>query len=117
MINRPACLSCFLVLTVLIVLSSPGGLSARQGGSNSQNPNSATENKANKHYLAAKDALKNGNLDSALSELSAAAALAPSNSVIWYNVAVVESKKNRPDAALQHLKKAMRLGLPSDLKD
>jgi tetratricopeptide (TPR) repeat protein len=106
-----------LIVAVLIGLSAPASPSAYPGRSNSQNPSSTIENKAKQHYLAAKEALANGDLDSALNELNAAAALAPGNAVIWYNVAVVESKKNNPDAAMQHLRKAIRLGLPSDLKD
>lgn len=48
-------------------------------------------------------------------ELTTASTLAPRNALIWYNLAVVESKKGDPAPALEHLKKAESLGLPKNL--
>jgi hypothetical protein len=73
---------------------------------------SANDGGAKKHYLVALEALKKNDLPVALDELKQAAALAPSNALIWYNIAVVESKKGDSKAALEHLHKATSLGLP-----
>jgi hypothetical protein len=74
-------------------------------------------NDARKHYLIALEALKNNDLPIALTELNQAAALAPDNALIWYNIAIVESRKGEPKAALDHLHKAEGLGLPASRKN
>jgi tetratricopeptide (TPR) repeat protein len=63
------------------------------------------------------EAMKNNDLSIALDELKQAAGLAPSNALIWYNIAVVESKKGDSKAALEHLHKATSLGLPSSQQE
>jgi hypothetical protein len=74
------------------------------------------EKDAQKHYRLAVEALKNDDQVTALDELRTAAALAPSNGMIWYNIAVVESKRGDSSAALVHLHKAVVLGLPKNLE-
>jgi hypothetical protein len=75
------------------------------------------QREARKHYRTALEALKNDDWDIALKELNSAAELTPKNALIWYNVAVVESKKGDPGPALEHLRKAASLGLPKGMQD
>lgn len=70
------------------------------------------EKEAQKHYRIALVALENNDLSTAQQELKAAADLAPGRALIWYNLAVVESKKSDPVSALNDLQKAENLGLP-----
>jgi tetratricopeptide (TPR) repeat protein len=73
---------------------------------------SPPDKEARRHYLIALEALKNDDLTVALDELKQAATLAPNNALIWYNIAIVESKKGQPKSALDHLHKAQALGIP-----
>lgn len=75
------------------------------------------EKEAQKHYRVAVEALKNNDLETALRELNAASGLAPKNAMIWYNLAVVESKNGDSAPALEHLKKAETLKLPKNLQN
>lgn len=75
------------------------------------------EKEAQKHYRVAQEALKSNDLATAADELKTASTLAPNNALILYNLAVVESKRNDPDSALEHLHKAMSLGLPVAQQD
>jgi tetratricopeptide (TPR) repeat protein len=68
------------------------------------------------HYRVGKVALDNGDLEIALREFAEAARLAPDNGVMRYNLAVVQQKTSRPLEALAHLRAAIKLGLPDDLK-
>jgi len=110
MANRETLVRTFQLLVLLfwIFPTLLSGQTGTVGGS--------AESKAKQHYLAAVDALKANDLDAAERELNAAAALAPSNSVIWYNLAVVESRKNNSETALRHLQQAIKLGLPADVQ-
>lgn len=74
------------------------------------------EKEAQKHYLVAVEALKNNDLTTALRELKAAAELAPKKALIWYNLAVVESKTDDSAQAAKDLQKAESLGLPKNLQ-
>ena len=74
------------------------------------------EREAQKHYRIALEALKNNDLDIALQELNTAAEMAPKNALIWYNIAVVESKRGDGNSGLEHLQKANTLGLPRALR-
>jgi hypothetical protein len=74
------------------------------------------EKEAQKHYLIALEALKNNDLTTALQELNAAAKLAPKNALIWYNLAVVESKSGNANAALDDVQKASNFGLPNPIQ-
>jgi Tfp pilus assembly protein PilF len=75
------------------------------------------QKEAQKHYRIALEALKNNDFSTAADELIAASKLAPKNALIWYNLAVVESKKGDSASALQHLHKAQSLGLPKSVQD
>jgi tetratricopeptide (TPR) repeat protein len=80
-------------------------------------PLTPEEKEAQKHYRIAQEALKNNDLNTAADELKTAATLAPNNAVILYNLAVVESKKDDPKSALDHLHRATSLGLPENQQD
>lgn len=41
----------------------------------------------------------------------------PTMAVIWYNLAVVQSKEHRPSRAIGSLDEALKLGIPADVKD
>ena len=76
------------------------------------------QREAQKHYRIALEALKNNDLDIALQELNSAAELDPKNALIWYNIALVESKKgDSPQSALDHLQKSTSLGLPKTIRN
>jgi hypothetical protein len=75
------------------------------------------ETEAQKHYRIALEAIKNNDFTTASDELKTAADLAPRNALIWYNLAVVESKKGDSKPALDHLHKATSLGLPRTLQN
>jgi hypothetical protein len=80
-------------------------------------PLTSQEKEAQKHYRIALEAIKNNDFSVAADELKAAAELAPKNAVIWYNLAVVESKKGDSAPALEHLKRAENIGLPKALQN
>jgi tetratricopeptide (TPR) repeat protein len=75
------------------------------------------EREAQKHYRIAQEALKNNDLNTASDELKTAADLAPKNALIWYNLAIVESKKGESSTGLEHLQKAEVLGIPKSLQN
>jgi hypothetical protein len=75
------------------------------------------EKEAQKHYRIALEAIKNNDFATASDELKTAADLAPKNALIWYNLAVVESKKSESAPALEHLQKAESFGLPKSLRN
>jgi hypothetical protein len=74
------------------------------------------QREAQKHFRVADNAIKDGNLDVALDELKKAVALDGKNSYIWYDLAIVQSKKGLNQDALNSLNKAEELGLPVSLK-
>jgi hypothetical protein len=78
---------------------------------------SAEEREAKQHYKVAQEAMQHGDVDVALEELQKSAVLAPRNAIVWYNIAILESKKNEPKAAMDHLTKAQTLGLPPELQE
>ena len=107
-----------------VVLLFPSFLDYGQGVAPAQNketpntpPQNSVERDARKHYLVALEAIQNDDLAVATDELNRAAALAPGNALIWYNLAVVESKKGESKAALEHLHKATALGLPASQQE
>ena len=100
-----------------VAAQSPSQQSARQAKTVPSAALTPKEKEAQKHYRIALEALKNDDLATASDELTSAAELAPKNALIWYNLAVVESKKgDESPLALQHLQKANSLGLPSSVK-
>jgi len=76
----------------------------------------AGQEDAQKHYKTASLAIKDGDFDIALKELGQAAQLDPRNSLIWYNLAVVQSIKGMTPAALDSLDQALKVGLPANLR-
>ena len=93
------------LFTVAIVLFWAVAATALQGTDNAD---------AKLHYKVALIALEKNDLETALTELRRAAELAPSNPLVFYNLAVVYSKKAGMEAtALEYLQKARRLGLPA----
>jgi hypothetical protein len=80
-------------------------------------PLTPQEREAQKHYRVALEAIKNNDFSTAADELKAASGLAPKNALIWYNLAVVESKKGDAKSALEHLQKAESLGLPKSMQN
>jgi tetratricopeptide (TPR) repeat protein len=65
------------------------------------------------HDRVGRIALKDGDLTVAAHEFNEAARLTPSNAVVWYNLGVVESRRKNPKLAIEHLQRALRLGLPA----
>lgn len=88
-----------------------------QGRGQTSSGAAAQNAEADAHYRVALVAIKDGDLTIAARELAEAARLAPSNAKIWYNIGVVESKRSNPAAAVEHLKRALQLGLPADLTE
>jgi hypothetical protein len=68
---------------------------------------------AQRHYKVALEALGDNNLSIAAEELGRSAALAPSNALVRYYLASVQSRQNLPGPALDNLTRAMSLGLPT----
>ena len=112
----------------LVPGATPWGLGQPStAGSSGQTPKKPTsaqttaltpqEREAQKHYRVALEAIKNNDFSTAAGELKAASELAPKNALIWYNLAVVESKKGDSASALQHLQKAENLKLPKNLSN
>jgi hypothetical protein len=112
-----------LVATLLLLLGSHRVVaqSSQQTPKKSPSAQTATltpqEKEAQKHYRIALEAIKNNDFTTASDELKAAADLAPKNALIWYNLAVVESKKGDSTPALEHLQKAENLGLPKGVQN
>lgn len=117
-----------IAFAVLALDGSPWSLGqSSTAGSSGQTPKKSTsaqsptltpqEKEAQKHYRIALEAIKNNDFTTASDELKTAADLAPKNALIWYNLAVVESKKGDSKPALDHLQKAEGLGLPKNLRD
>jgi tetratricopeptide (TPR) repeat protein len=80
-----------------------------RGQSMSQSPG---EEEAQLHYKVAQIALKNKDLNGALEELRKAAELAPRNSLVQYDLAVVLKQQGVAQEGLDHLQLAIKLGLP-----
>lgn len=118
-----------VIAVAVLILSGPGlilGQSATAFSSGQTPKKSASqksaaltpqEKQAQKHYRIALEAIKNNDFSTASDELKTAADLAPKNALIWYNLAVVESKKGDSVPALEHLQKAEMLGLPKTLQN
>lgn len=79
---------------------------------------SPDEREAQKHYRISLEALKHDDFATAADELKIASELAPGNALIWYNLAVVDSKQgDSAQSALDHLQKATSLGLPKAMRN
>jgi FKBP-type peptidyl-prolyl cis-trans isomerase SlyD len=73
--------------------------------------------KARFHYRVGVKALENNDLQVARDEFQEAARLAPQNALIWFNVALVQSKLGATKEAREALDRATNLGLPKELKE
>jgi FKBP-type peptidyl-prolyl cis-trans isomerase len=105
-------------LTIMLLSGNSHAQESLKGaGGSPPTESSSNDREARKHYLVALEALKNSDLAEALSELKKAASLAPNRALIWYNIAVVESREGKVNEALDDLHKAERLGLPASQQD
>ena len=115
-----------VVLTVALRLSicsipaagqSTPQQSPKKAASAQSAPLTAQEKEAQKHYRVALEAIKNNDFSTAADELKSASELAPKNALIWYNLAVVESKNGESAPALEDLQKAEHIGLPKSMQN
>ena len=72
---------------------------------------------AQRHYRAGLAALEKNDLATAEDEMQAAAKLAPKNALIFYKLAVIQSKRDEWQPALKNIDAARKLGLPKKLED
>jgi tetratricopeptide (TPR) repeat protein len=72
---------------------------------------------AQRHYQAGLAALEKNDLAAAEEEMQAAAKLAPRNAVIFYKLAVIQSKRGEWEAGIKSISVAQKLGLPKKLED
>jgi hypothetical protein len=110
-----------MLFAILIALAtapiwSQSSSGAQKSGSHTAPALTPDQREAQKHFRVAEAAIKDGNLDAALDELKKAVELDGKNSFIWYDLALVQSKKNLDQDALNSLKMAQELGLSQKLK-
>ena len=72
---------------------------------------SAQMDDAKLHFGIAEAALKKGDLGVAAEEMELAVHLDPNNAVLWYNLAVVQSKQHQITKANKTLETAFKLGI------
>jgi tetratricopeptide (TPR) repeat protein len=89
-------------------LSGPGGGEVQQA---------AGADAAQRHYQAGLAALEKNDLAAAEEEMQAAAKLAPKDAMIFYKLAVIQSKRDEWRPALENIDAARKLGLPKNLED
>ena len=89
-------------------VSDSGGGAARQA---------ADADAAQRHYQAGLAALDKNDLAAAEEEMQVAAWLAPKNALIFYKLAVIQSKRSEWKPALKSIDSARDLGLPKNLED
>jgi len=121
-----------LYLQILLVIVSTAGLELRSepshvmagfertnisdsGGRAVQQ--TADAGAAQRHYQAGLAALEKNDLAAAEEEMQAAARLAPKDALIFYQLAVIQSKRDKWQPALKNIDVARKLGLPKNLKD
>jgi tetratricopeptide (TPR) repeat protein len=119
-------------LPILLVIISAAGLELRSqpnrvmaglertnisssGGGEAQKE--ADADAAQRHYQAGLAALEKNDLAAAEEEMQAAARLAPKNALIFYELAVIQSKRDKWQSALKNIDAARKLGLPKNLED
>jgi tetratricopeptide (TPR) repeat protein len=121
-----------LYLQLLLVMISAAGLelqsqpnhamvgsqrinvSDSEGGEAQQ---TADADAALRHYQAGLAALEKNDLAAAEEEMQAAARLAPKNALIFYKLAVIQSKRGEWEAGIKSISVAQKLGLPKKLQD
>jgi len=118
-------------LQILLVVISAAGLELRSqpnhvmAGFQRTNASSsvgggakqADADAAQRHYQAGLGALEKNDLATAEEEMQAAAKLAPRNALIFYKLAVIQSKRDEWQPALKNIDAARKLGLPKKLED
>ena len=121
-----------LYLSILLVIISTGGFELRSqpnrvmagfqrasvsdsGGGEVQQ--AADADVAQRHYQAGLAALEKNDLAAAEEEMQAAAQLAPKNAMIFYKLAVIQSKRGEWEAGIKSISVAQKLGLPKKLRD
>ena len=72
---------------------------------------------AQRRYRAGLAALEKGNLAAAEEEMQAAAKLAPKDAMIFYKLAVIQSKRGEREAGIKSVSVAQKLGLPKKLQE
>lgn len=89
-------------------VSDSGGGAAQQ---------TANADAAQRHYQAGLAALEKNDLAAAEEEMQAAAKLAPKNALIFYKLAVIQSKRGEREAGIKSVSVAQKLGLPKKLQE
>jgi hypothetical protein len=89
-------------------IGNPGGRAVQQ---------TAGADAAQRHYQAGLAALEKNDLAAAEEEMQAAAKLAPKDALIFYKLAVIQSKRDEWQPALKNIDAARKLGLPKNLED
>jgi hypothetical protein len=89
-------------------VSNSGGGEAQQA---------ADTDSAQRHYQAGLAALEKNDLAAAEEEMQAAAKLAPKDAMVFYQLAVIQSKREEWEAGIKSISVAQMLGLPKKLED
>jgi tetratricopeptide (TPR) repeat protein len=121
-----------LYLQILLVIVSAAGLELRgqvnhvmaglertnlSDSKIGESEQAAGADAAQRHYQAGLAALDKNDLAAAEEEMQTAARLAPKNALIFYKLAVIQSKREEWQPALKNLDAARKLGLPKRLED
>jgi hypothetical protein len=121
-----------LYLQILLVIIFTAGLELRSlanhvtvgfertnlsGAGAHKSQQTADADAAQRHYQAGLAALEKNDLAVAEEEMQAAARLAPKNTLIFYKLAVIQSKRDEWQAGIKSLDVAQKLGLPKELQD
>ena len=121
-----------LYLQILLVVISTAGLELRSqpnhvmagfertnagGSGGGEVQQTADADAAQRHYQAGLAALEKNDLAAAEEEMQVAAWLAPKNALIFYKLAVIQSKRDKWQSALKNIDAARKLGLPKNLED
>ena len=121
-----------LYLQILLVIISTAGLELRSepnhvmvgfertnlsGSEIGKSQQAADADAAQRHYQAGLAALDKNDLAAAEEEMQTAAKLAPKNAMIFYKLAVIQSKRDEWQPALKNIDAARKLGLPKNLED
>ena len=131
--SPPRCLGdALLYLQILLVIISGAGLELRSQPNHvmagferanvsdseiGESRQAADADAAQRHYQAGLAALEKNDLAAAEEEMQAAAKLAPKNALIFYKLAVIQSKREEWQAALKNIDAARKIGLPKNLED
>jgi hypothetical protein len=83
----------------------------------SESQQAADADSAQRHYQAGLAALDKNDLATAEDEMQAAAKLVPKDALIFYKLAVIQSKRDEWQPALKNIDAARKLGLPKKLEE